>query len=214
MRTPIRQVLIALSSLPTLALAADVSMVSGLYKKSESEFNGNDAGGSSTIEVGGRYGDMIDGHLGWFGQALLAMRSYDAPSGVDEPSDSTSLSLGGGVRYIGKRWNESAIPFLWGMGSYRNEKTAELGGGAYSETETNGLFYSGGVGLRLTVDTAFFVDLETPLFESALFATSKTKTPSTTPGTSGTESEESRNELYAKTYAPFASLVVSLGVKI
>jgi hypothetical protein len=214
MRTPTRLLLTALSAVPTLAIAADVSMVSGLYKKSESEFNGNDAGGISTIEVGGRYGDMIDGHLGWFGQALLAMRSYDAPSGVDEPSDSTSLSLGGGVRYIGKRWNESAIPFLWGMGAYRNEKTAEIAGAVYRETETNGLFYSGGVGLRLTVDSNFFVDLETPLFESALFATSKTKTPATPPATGSTEEEETRNELYAKTYAPFSSLVVSLGVKL
>lgn len=221
MRPLIIMALTAVSCSAYVAHASDLSLVSALYKKSEEETSANTAVGNqkaeigtSTIELGGRYGDMISQRLGWFGQALLAQRSYDAPSGVDEPSDSLSLRLGGGVRLIGKRWNEAAIPFLWALGEYRSEKTAALQGTVYSETEANGLFYSAGIGLRLAIDTDLFVDLENPLFESALFANVKTEVPGTGVNSGKITTEDTRSELYFKTYAPFEQLVVSLGLKL
>lgn len=212
MRLSFRLAVMTMGLLSTLAQAADLSLVSGLYQTSESKSNGNKGISASSIEAGGRFGSMVDGKLGWFAQALLALRSYDAPSGQQAPSDSTSLRAGGGVRVIGKRWNETAIPFIWGLGEFRSEKVANQTFNIYdgTETETNGLYYSGGVGLRLSIDQTFFVDLEGALFDSALFATSKRT--STDPNNSGTE--QSTKELYFKTYSPLANVVVSLGVKL
>ena len=110
--------------IPTMVMAADLSLVSGLYQKSGTKQNDQDDGDSSAIELGGRYGQNIDSKLGWFGQAVTTMRTYDAPSGVKSASNSLSLNIGGGIRYIGKRWNESAVPFLWAMGAYKSDKTA------------------------------------------------------------------------------------------
>lgn len=214
MRFSFRVALITMSLMAPFAQASDISLVSGLYQKAASKANGTQGIDidSSTIEAGGRFGTMVDGKLGWFAQALLALRSYDAPGGVKTPSNSTSLRAGGGVRVIGKRWNESAIPFIWGLGEFRSEKYGNVANGIYdgSETETSGLFYSGGIGLRLSIDSTFFVDLEGGLFESALFANTKT----TLADANNSTREQSRTEIYFKTYSPLANVVVSLGIKL
>lgn len=212
-KTALRHALcLGVLAMPFAAKAADVSLLTGVYSKEENKANGTKNGSSSTIDVGARYGDMLDQRLGWFGQGSLEMVSYSYPSGTQEPSDTTNLSLGGGVRYIGKRWNEAAIPFLWTLGEIRNRKSATPNGPTYTETEENGLYYSGGAGLRLTIDQDIFVDLECPVFESALFATVKTKTPNPTGGE--TTTEKSQNQLHIKTYGPFNALTLNIGVKL
>src|SRR5690349_3586029 len=90
----------------TAASAAEVSFVSGLYRSEKVKVDGNDAGKKSAIEVGGRFSDALDNDWHWFGQGLLTMRSY---SGSNAPSDSTSLSVGGGMRYYFSRFGESAV---------------------------------------------------------------------------------------------------------
>src|SRR5690606_28589240 len=88
--------MVALAS-SSASYAAEVSLLSGLYKQEKEKRGGEDAGDRSEIELGGRYADEYDVGMDWFGEAALTMRSYDAPSGQTSPSDSTSLNLGGGL---------------------------------------------------------------------------------------------------------------------
>ena len=160
--------MVALASSST-SHAAEVSLLSGLYKQEKQKQDGEDAGDRSEIELGGRYADEYDVGMTWFGEGIMTMRSYDAPSGETSPSDSTSLNLGGGLRMYFDPFTQAIAPFIYGKLAYLNDKQADLI--ARTETETNGLFYSMHTGVRFGFDQNLFVDLELPLFTSALNAT-------------------------------------------
>src|SRR6476661_3910238 len=104
------------------ASAAEVSFVSGLYKSEKAKFEGENAGKESTIEAGARVGDAFDQKWAWFGQGLLSLKSYSAGKGSKAPSDSTSVNLGGGVRYYFPKWAEHLTPFGYGVASFQNVK--------------------------------------------------------------------------------------------
>ncbi len=199
------------------AQAAEVSVISGLYKSEDNKVAGNDAGGKSEISAGGRYSDQLDPKMFWFGQGLLTMRSYDAPSGGEAPSDSTSLSLGGGVRYYFTKLGESVSPFAYALGEYRSNKEASQTGSSFTENEENGLYYGGFFGIRLSLDANFFVDFETPLFDSALFATETSET-TTTDATTGkpttSKDEKKKTELYVASTGALNSMRVALGMRL
>lgn len=206
---------IALTGVTQVAQAAEVSLVSGLYRTESNESGGVDAGKKTTIDAGGRWSDQLDSQMFWFGQGMLTMRSYDKGDLAEAPSSSTSLSLGGGVRYYFTKLSESISPFAYGIGQYKSEEDGELGTGV--EHETNGLFYGASFGIRLSLGTDFFVDLETPLFESALFATTKTTTPTTSgtpPTTTNVESESKKTELYVNTTGALSSVVIAMGMRL
>jgi hypothetical protein len=199
----------------SLASAAEVSLVSGLYKSEETEIADNDAGKITTIGAGGRFSDQLDSRMYWFGQGMLTMRSYDKGDNEDAPSDSTSLALGGGGRYYSTKLAESVSPFAYGLGQYKSDKTASGTGSGFTETEDNGLFYGASFGIRLSLDTDFFVDFESELFESALFATRKTETTSYATGTKVTSKDETkRTELWVQSSGPFENMIIALGMRI
>lgn len=207
----------------TTLQAAELSLLSGLYQSEKSQYDGDDNGGKSTISAGGRFGEALDQHVHWFGQGVLTLRSYDAPKGGKAPASSTSLALGGGVRYYFGALSERLYPFVAALGEFRNEKDADFeSGGNFTESEANGLYYSGLVGMRMTLDSTFFLDFETSLFRSALFATETSKdtvctaaTTTTAAGCSQTpDTETRRTDLYVDTVSPFSNLVLSLGMKI
>jgi hypothetical protein len=201
----------------TAASAAEVSFVSGLYKSEETEIADNDAGKITTIGAGGRFSDQLDARMYWFGQGVLTMRSYDKGDNEDAPSDSTSLALGGGVRYYFTKLAESVAPFAYGLGQYKSEKTASGTGSGFTESEDNGLFYGASFGIRLSLDTDFFVDFESQLFESALFATRKTEHTSYDAGTgkkTTTKDETKRTELWVQSSGPFENMIIALGMRI
>ncbi len=201
----------------TQAQAAEVSLISGLYKKEDNKVGGNDAGGRSEISAGGRYSDQLDAKMFWFGQGLLTMRSYDDGGAGDGPSDSTSLNLGGGVRYYFTKLAESVSPFAYGVGEYRSDKDASQTGSSFTETEENGLYYGGFFGIRLSLDANFFVDFETPLFDSALFATETSETTSFDPTTGAkttSKDEKKKTELYVASTGALTSMKVALGMRL
>jgi hypothetical protein len=74
----------------------------------------------------------------------------------------------------------------------------------------------------MTLDSSFFIDFETPLFRSALFATETSTSTfcsaatATTPATctKNPEDETSRTDLYADTSAAFSELMVGVGMKL
>lgn len=207
----------ALSSLAVLmpvdlAQAAEVSFVSGLYKSEDRELDGEDAGRKSTIEVGGRYSEALDSQWHWFGQGTLALRSY---SGAATPSDSTSLNLAGGLRFYFDRFGESSVPFVYGYGAYRNDKDSDSVD-LQVVRETSGLFYGAHAGVRLNLSTLAFLDIETQLFDSALFATETTERATEAADGSVTKRkyERTRSELYVNTNGAFATTLIAFGIKL
>ena len=195
------------------ALGAEVSLISGLYKTEKDKVEGDSFGEKTEIELGGRFADEYDVDMTWFGQANMVMRNYEEPKDGKSPSDSTSLALGGGLRMYFDSFSESIAPFAYGLLMYMNDKDAEFGNGlGYTETETNGLFYSMHTGIRFRYDQVIFMELEVPLFWSALNATTKVETDDGA-GTE-TERESTRTELYFKTDEAFSAVQVVVGMAI
>jgi hypothetical protein len=202
-------------------LAAELSLVSGLYRSKEDKVGGQDQGKETTINAGGRYADELGPRLFWFGEGDLTLKSYTAGSSGDSPSNSTGLTAGGGVRYYFNKLAETISPYAYGKGLFRNEKGVSRTPGSpdYTETETNGLFYSGHLGIRFSLDTDFFFEVETPFFESALFATTKTTRVNFTTAAGATtktttESETNKTELYANTTGAFSDIKVAIGMRL
>lgn len=199
-------------------MAAEVSLISGLYKKEDTEVAGRDAGGKSSINVGGRYSDKLDGHMYWWGQGDLTLRSFDAASGGVAPSDSTSLALGGGVRYYFAKLTENTSTFIDGGGFYRNTKDASITSAtSYTENEESGLYYGASLGFRINANKDWFFDFMAPLFDSALFAT-ETKNDVTvdqqTNTKTETETKTEKMELWASSFSGWNSIVVGIGAKL
>lgn len=211
---------IGISLVPsTSAQAAEVSLVSGLYRSEEMQIADVDAGKKTIIDVGGRFSDQLDTNMFWFGQGMLTLKSYEKGDTGPAPSDSTSLSLGGGVRYYFAKLSESISPYGSGIGQYKSTQDGTPTAGGTDESETNGLFYGASFGIRLSLGPDFFVDMETPLFESALFATTKTThdtapvAPAVGPNIK-TEDESRKTELYVNTTGAFSTVVVAMGMRL
>ncbi len=204
--------LIGFAALAQTASALEFSMVSGLYRSEKSKLDGDNAGGESTIDVGARVAGPIDLRLHWFGEGAITLRSYEDGKNFKAPDNSTSLRLGGGVRYYFSRFSEFAVPFVYASGHYRNDKKATYDALQTTETEVSGLYYGAATGIRLGLDKDFFLDFETPLFDSALFATEISETtPATGPKSKRTKSH---TELYVNTTGALSSVAVALGLKI
>lgn len=199
----------------SVAQAAELSLVSGFFRTEEREVADADAGKKTTIDVGGRFSEQLDGQLFWFGQGMLTLKSYDKGDVGDAPSDSTSLNAGGGIRYYFAKLSENVSPFAYGVALFKNEKDGSATGVSIEETETNGLFYGAHFGIRLGLGTDFFVDFETQLFESALFANETTETETVTAtGTTKSQDETKKTELYVNTTGALQSCVIALGMRL
>ncbi len=201
--------------------AAEASLVSGLYRSSEEKIGGTNQGKETIINAGGRYSDELSTYLFWFGEGALTLKSYTSGPAGSSPSNSTGLSAGGGVRYYFNKLSEAISPYGYGKGLFKNEKSVMRtpGNPDYVETETNGLFYSGHLGVRFSLSPDFFFEVETPIFESALFATEESESVNFTTDATGTtrtstKGERNRTELYADTEGAFASMVVVLGMRL
>ncbi len=157
-------------SLSSAALAAEISMVSGIYQGTKTKIDGDDQGGESAISLGARYAEPLTDAFHWYGEGSLTLRSYDAPDGLKAPSDSTSIALFGGVRIYFPEFSQVVTPYFGGRAGFQSIKEGSVGVAA-TEQEKSGLYYGGSLGFRFEVATDFFAELETQVFESALFAT-------------------------------------------
>jgi hypothetical protein len=208
-RTVRLSALILLSTAPFFsgshAVASEVSVVSGLIKNEKSKSQGKDDGGKSSVEIGARYAQPLSNNMHWFGQAMLAFKSYDGPDGGKSPSNSTSIGLAGGVRVYFSEFSETALPFLSMSGGYLNDTDATN----TLETQRSGLYYYGHAGFRFDVDQSFFVELETNLFESALWATKKEKSVQD----DTVDRETTNTDLFVSTIGSFNNTTVGAGYK-
>lgn len=196
--------------------AADVALVSGLYRGETVKQGGAKVSDLNEISFGGRYLDDLSKNMGWFADASLDSKSYSGG-----PDSSVGLEIGGGARYYFLPFAQSMVPFASADGHFKNEKNVDFMSGLpdYVQTETNGLFYGGGVGVRIGLDTQFWLELESRFFESALVATETVKriqtvTTGTTTTTVETKSERTRTELYVSTRGAFSQLMLSVGMKL
>ena len=189
------------------AQAGEVSFVSGLYRTEKTKVDGADVGSKSTIDLGGRFSEAIDPRLYWFAEGLLTTRSY---SGTGAPDNNTSLSAGGGVRYYFGRFAEFAVPYASAYGAYKDVKDVDQST-TTTQTESNGLFYGSRFGIRFGLDKDFFVDFETKIFESALFATDTSHETDAAGKT--VKTSRSRTELYVNSTGAFQDVLVAIGFK-
>ena len=191
-------------------------MVSGLFKNESNKVDGSNAGGKSEINVGARYHDDLATNMAWFGHGAISLKSYKAGSNTEAPDNSTGIVVGGGVRWYFTPFNASAVPFASAMGSYQNDKEVENNSASsFTEIESSGLYYAGSGGVRIGMDTRYWVELETVIFNSALFAAEKSLRSDTVNGvTTTTKRESTKTELFVESFAPITSTLVSFGMKL
>ncbi len=195
------------------ARAAELSLVSGFYRTEAAENQGDDAGKKTVIDIGGRFGDVVDGPVFWFAEGGISLKSYTRGTATAAPDSSTGITAGGGLRYYFNKLSESWAPYGLAYGRVQSQKDATYNTGGFTETDKNGLYYGANFGIRLSLQHEFFVDFETPLFTSALFATEKEET--TTYGSPNTKSEltKKKTELYVNSAGAFDSVLVALGMR-
>lgn len=196
------------------AQATELSLVSGLYRGENNKVNGASASKKSTIDLGARLSQPLDGHIYWYGGAQLAQKTYDRGDAPKAPSDSSSIALSGGIRYYFNKLSENVSPYAEGGASFKDVKDATISSTGFDETESSGLYYSAAFGMRLNLQKEFFVDLASQLFESALMATDKVETTTYGQATT-TKVERRRNELYVSSFNDnaFAKVTVALGMR-
>lgn len=210
----VRPLILVGAMLSTGALGAEVSLLSGLFSKTSEKADGKNAGSTSTFGLGGRFHDDLGGSLAWFASAGLFTQSYTAPDGRSSPSNAVNLSLGGGVRNYFKPFGTAVVPFGAVSADVRNEKSVTWKSSGYEETSSNGIHYGASLGIRAGLDSNFFVEIELPLFDSALFNVAKTVDVNESTGTKvETKSEKTTTSLWVDGAAGINSAVIAVGYK-
>lgn len=207
-------VVISLSS--TMASAHEISLVQGLMQteKNKNKQTDTNAGGSTTTTVGAVYGNNINGSSGldYFAGALLRMKSFDAPDGGKAPSNRSSVAFNGGVRFYAPVNSQSLLPFAAAKAEYRQMKDGEILAGGYRETDEDGLYYGVDVGIRGLFAEKYFIDFFIPVFQSALFSTSRKVTRDTN-GNVTADTETTKTDLYVDSDSQLVQIGIGLGMK-
>ena len=213
-----RNILLMLTSIMfgSVAHAADISFVSGLYEKKSTKIDGKNAGSSTTMSLGGRFHQDLDTTLAWFAQTQIDLNTYTSSNNAPAPDNSANLAAGGGVRYYFKPFAPAVVPYAAGLVEFKNNKTADwTTQTSYTEKTSTGIFYGGDIGIRAGLGANFFAELELPLFKSALFAVNKSKTVTETNNARTTsETEDTYNEAYIDTVSPILSATLAVGMKL
>lgn len=191
------------------AQGIEISGVSTLYQSEKVKQDGSNAGGETNITIGGRAHQFATEDQQWFGEARIALTSWDAPSGSKAPSNATSIWLLGGFRQFFTEFSQVVIPYAQLYGGYKSQKTGQVSTPEAIETEESGLYYYGALGFRFDVSSSMFIELESTLFESALFGTRTEKK------NDGSKTETSSTDLFVSTAGVAnAQLMIALGAEI
>ena len=204
-------------ALPQQAAAAELSLLTGLFKSESVKNDGQDGGGAKTFNLGASFGDEFDIDINWLVFGGLSIQTYDAAAGQAAPSNATGLELGGGMRYFLDPFTATAVPYLTIFGSFKNTQTVDgrSATGASIERDTSGLFYGLRVGTRLALTNVMYLDVEANLFESSLFSTETRTTRAIVDGqVVKSETETTRVEVFGDVTAPFNGLTFGLGLII
>jgi len=204
---------LVLSLVSNRGFAADVSLVSGLFKKESAKIDGKNAGNTSEFGAAGRFHDDLSESMGWYAEGGLALNSYSATDGRRSPDNGVSILLGGGVRHYFKPFATAVVPYASAGGDVRNRKEVTWTKDGYEETLTNGLYYNAALGVRAGLDSNFFVELELPLFDRALFAVAKKTTIVDGATPSENKEETTYNELWVDAVGNLTDMRLAIGYK-
>lgn len=193
------------------ASAAEATLGSVIFSSQKTKIDGDDAGTTSTFGVAGRYHDVLDQATSWYATTEIAVKSYSSGTGVKAPDNHINLALGGGARYYFAPFSPSAVPFGFAAAAFKSAASAVFTSNGYTETAVMGLFHTAGLGLRMALDDTIFFELESSFYESPLYAITKITTQT---GDASRKEETTSMELFAKTFGPFDSVILSLGVKL
>lgn len=205
-----------LSSTPLVA--AEISLLSGVFQTAETERNNDNKTGKTTLEVGGRFAtDTVD-RYNWMIEGLLRTTKYDAPKGSADPDDDNEFSIGIGRRHYFLNMSESIRPLFQmrvGLNNESSTKTSTTTTGTTTtfttvEKESTSLYYAADAGFRFDVSPAFFYEIEVPIFQSSLYGVEK---ESSGEGTSKVENKTSTTDLYVRTYNPLTTARFSVGMR-
>ena len=190
------------------AQVAEVSAASGGLQNKSEKFNSSGKGSEFQVSIGTRYAELMDDDTQWLLDLGLAIRNYSADSGFKSPGNSVSVSAGAGIRWFMADINNSLLPYLAVIGSYRTDRQGQVAAGSAIESEKNGLYYTGVFGMRIPLNPYVFVDFELDFFESALYSIEKNT------DAAGNKTEVTRFELFGDTQANLTEFTVGLGAKI
>ena len=98
------------------AQAADIAMVSGLFKNESAKVDGTNAGGKTEISFGARYHEDMATNMAWFAHGGLSLKNYKGGKNTESPDNTTGVTMGGGVRWYFTPFSTAAVPFASAMG--------------------------------------------------------------------------------------------------
>ena len=199
-------------------VAAEISVLSGVFQSAETETNNDNKIGETTLEVGGRYStDTVD-RYNWMIEALLRTTKHDAPKGSADPDDDNSFSIGVGRRFYFLNMSENIRPLFQmraGLNNTSSGSSTSVTTGTTTtvstvEKESTSLYYAADAGFRFDVSPDFFYEIEVPLFQSSLYGVEKESNGN---GTTKVETKTRRTDLYVRTYSPLTSARFGVGMR-
>jgi hypothetical protein len=202
-------------AISTGAFAADITLVSGFYKKSSEKIDGKTKGSTSEFGAGGRFSDDLNTDMAWIGLADLRMKSYTASAGIPSPDNALGMEVGGGVRNYFKPFATAVVPYVSGIVWVKSDKQVAWKTDGYVQTSTSGLYYGANAGIRAGLGGDIFIELELPLFTSPLFAVSKVETVKQVDTTTTSSKDESTDtSLYVSSVGHITDAKLGIGMKI
>ena len=198
----------------TPLIAAEISVLSGIFESAETETNNDNKIGETTLEVGGRYATDVVERYNWMIEVLLRTTKYDAPKGRPDPDDDNSFSVGAGRRFYFLNMSENIRPLFQmraGLNNASSSKTTNTGAAiSTTKKESTSLYYAADAGFRFDVSPDFFYEIEVPLFQSSLYGIEK---QSSGDGAAKVETKTRRTDLYVRTYSPLTSARFGVGMR-
>ena len=190
------------------AIASEVSLLSVGFQKSKVESSYTKA----VISASGRYSMQSADRVYYFAEVGLAMTSF---SGELAPSDHAGYTLGWGIRYYFDRLSEVMAPYASGDVALVSQEESTFVSDSLSSKRDDGLRYAGRVGLRWSLSSDFFIDIEAKLFESWFLNDRKVHTVSRVGQTTvKNEHKESRSDLFLKAYGDWRDIRLVVGLRL
>lgn len=195
-------------------IAAEISVLSGVFQSAETETNNDNKIGETTLEVGGRYATDTVERYNWMIEVLLRTTKHDAPKGSPDPDDDNSFAVGAGRRFYFQNMSESVRPLFQMRAGLNNSSSSQTTGSgttiSTAKKESTSLYYAADAGFRFDVSPDFFYEIEVPLFQSSLYGIDK---QSTGEGATKVETKTRRTDLYVRTYSPLTSARFGVGMR-
>ncbi|MCB9228433.1 MAG: hypothetical protein H6618_02385 [Deltaproteobacteria bacterium] len=195
--------------LHSVVLASELSVLQGLYRHAnmDHQLSGSEFG------FGARYAEQFNRNMFWFADGSLTFKTYSG-AGKLTPGNNQDIRIGGGARMYLERWSEHMVPFASAHSRFQKTSQVSTLGNSILSLSESGIYYGGTLGLRLNLSSDFFLDIETPLFESALIARQNSVHTTMINGQIQREkSSKNRQELALQSQGILKDFLISVGMR-